>query len=152
MMIPHKQLFKLCAPVQPCLIRPIPLCFLQLSQMHDFLILVTGPAAEQDMSPPRKRSKGVTADPVSNPARPGPSHTARFMPDGGRAGKVTGAELAAELQAKTQREAKQYAALDQQLTGHGADTVQHLCHTLLWCCWAAGFGDDCADCLSHVHV
>ena len=45
------------------------------------------------------------------------------MPDGGRAGKVTGTELAAELQAKKQKDAKQFAALGQQLTGHGAETV-----------------------------
>lgn len=102
--------------------------------MHHLLILVAGSAAEQDMSPPRKRSKGVTADPVSNAARPRPSQTARFMPDGGRAGKVTGAELAAELQAKTKREAKQYAALDQQLTGHNAETVRHLLSQTM-CFW-----------------
>lgn len=48
------------------------------------------------------------------------------MPDGGRAGKVTGTELAAELQAKKQKDAKQFAALDQQLTGHGAETVRDL--------------------------
>ena len=84
---------------------------------------VAGAAAQQDMSPPRKRSRGA-ADPVSSPARPGGLHKPRFMPDGGRAGKVTGAELAAELQAKKKKDAKQFAALGQQLTGHGAETVR----------------------------
>ncbi|KAL3157471.1 hypothetical protein ABBQ32_011936 [Trebouxia sp. C0010 RCD-2024] len=81
-----------------------------------------GNAAQEDLSPPRKRSRGA-ADAVSDPARPGGPHKPRFMPDGGRAGKVTGTELAAELQAKKQKDAKQFAALDQQLTGHGAETV-----------------------------
>ena len=45
------------------------------------------------------------------------------MPDGGRAGKVTGSELAAELQAKAKQEAKQFAMLGTHLTGQGADTV-----------------------------
>ena len=93
--------------------------------------LVAGTAAQQDMSPPRKRSKGA-ADPVADSAGPGGLHKPRFMPDGGRAGKVTGAELAAELQAKKRKDAKQFAALGQQLTGHGAETVgMLLCHCSL---------------------
>lgn len=84
--------------------------------------LIAGDAAPEDLSPPRKRSRGA-ADTVSNSARRGGPHKPRFMPDGGRAGKVTGAELAAELQAKKRKDAKQFAALGQQLTGHGAETV-----------------------------
>ena len=87
--------------------------------------LGAGHAAQEDLSPPRKRSRGA-ADPVSDPARPGGPHKPRFMPDGGRAGKVTGAELAAELQAKKQRDAKEFASLGQQLTGHGAETVRNV--------------------------
>ena len=92
--------------------------------------LIAGTASQQDMSPPRKHSRA--ADPVSDPARPGGPHKPRFMPDGGRAGKVTGAELAAELQAKKQKEAKEFAALGQQLTGHGAETVRRVITTA--CC------------------
>ena len=57
------------------------------------------------------------------------------MPDGGRAGKVTGAELAAELQAKKQKDAKDFAALGQQLTGHGAETVRRVATTACYICW-----------------
>ncbi|DBA86073.1 TPA: hypothetical protein ACH3X1_005595 [Trebouxia sp. C0004] len=80
-----------------------------------------GGAGKQDMSPPRKRSRAATADVA--PDHSGGSHKPRFMPDGGRAGQVTGSELAAELKAKAQREAKQFAELGVQLTGRGADTV-----------------------------
>ena len=58
-----------------------------------------------------------------------------FMPDGGRAGQVTGSELAAELQAKAKREAKQFAALGTSVTGRGADTVSMFSlylHAVLW--------------------
>lgn len=92
-----------------------------------------GAAARQDMSPPRKLSRGA-ADTISDPARPGGPHKPRFMPDGGRAGKVTGAELAAELQAKKQIDAKKYAALGQQLTGHGAETVRRAVTTACYTC------------------
>ena len=57
------------------------------------------------------------------------------MPDGGRAGKVTGAELAAELHAKNQRDAKKYAALGQQQTGHGAETVRRVITAACCICW-----------------
>lgn len=60
-------------------------------------------------------------------ASSGGSRKPRFMPDGSRAGQVTGSELAAELKAKAQREAKQFAALGTQLTGRGADTVSLSC-------------------------
>ena len=63
------------------------------------------------------------------------------MPDGGRAGKVTGAELAAELQAKKQKDAKQFAALGQQLTGHGAETVRHDVTTVCHICWTVCCSD-----------
>lgn len=107
---------------------------LVVCSLYPHCTLVVGAAAQQDMSPPRKGSRGA-ADPVGDSARPGGPHKPRFMPDGGRAGKVTGAELAAELQAKKQKDAKQFAALGQQLTGHGAETVRckptPACHT----CW-----------------
>lgn len=45
------------------------------------------------------------------------------MADGGRAGKVTGQELAAEMQAKAVKEAADFAAMGAQVTGHGAQTV-----------------------------
>lgn len=90
---------------------------------HIILAFISGSTTQQDMSPPRKRSRGGVADLSSEPARPGNPHKPRFMPDGGRAGKVTGAELAAELQAKAMKDAKQFAAMGQQLTGHGAETV-----------------------------
>jgi len=86
----------------------------------------TGAADKQDLSPPRKRSRAGTTDPADALPRPGPSGSQkpRFMPDGSRAGQVSGSELAAELKAKAQREAKQFAALGTQLTGRGADTVR----------------------------
>jgi len=89
-------------------------------------VLCVGGAGKQDMSPPRKRSRAATADVATEHPRPdhsGGSHKPRFMPDGGKAGQVTGSELAAELKAKAQREAKQFAELGVQLTGRGADTV-----------------------------
>ena len=78
------------------------------------------------MSPPRKRSRAATAVVATDHPcldHSGTSHKPRFMPDGGRAGQVTGSDLAAELKAKAQREAKQFAELGVQLTGRGADTV-----------------------------
>ena len=90
------------------------------------VIFCVGGAGKQDMSPPRKRSRAATADIATDHSRAdhsGTSHKPRFMPDGGRAGQITGSELAAELNAKAQREAKQFAELGVQLTGRGADTV-----------------------------
>ena len=45
------------------------------------------------------------------------------MPDGSRAGKVTGQQLAAELEAKAAKEAADFAAMGVQVTGRGAETV-----------------------------
>lgn len=102
-----------------------------------------GGAGKQDMSPPRKRSRAATADNATNYPRPdhsGTSHKPRFMPDGGRAGQVTGSELAAELKAKAKKEAKQFAELGVQLTGRGADTVS------MPSCSTSFFGDVLSIC------
>ena len=45
------------------------------------------------------------------------------MADGGRAGKVTGQQLAAEMEAKAAKEAADFAAMGVQVTGRGAQTV-----------------------------
>jgi len=101
--------------------------FLHALLMHSSQVVPgVGGAGKQDMSPPRKRSRAATADIAPDDPRfdhSGASRKPRFMPDGGRAGQVTGSELAAELKAKAQREAKQFAELGVQLTGRGADTV-----------------------------
>ena len=107
------------------------------------VVFCVGGAGKQDLSPPRKRSRAATADIVTDHPRPdhsGASHKPRFMPDGGRAGQVTGSELAAELKAKAQREAKQFAELGVQLTGRGADTV------ILPSCSRSFFGNVLSNC------
>ena len=70
-----------------------------------------------DLSPPRKR-RGVADESQADEAgRP------RYMADGGRAGKVTGEQLAAEMQAKAAKDAADFAAMGVQMTGRGAGTV-----------------------------
>lgn len=49
------------------------------------------------------------------------------MADGGRAGKVTGEQLAAEMQAKAAKDAADFAAMGVQMTGRGAGTVCFVC-------------------------
>lgn len=90
----------------------------------DCFVAHAGGGGKRDLSPPRKRIR-ASADPVNALSGPGPaaSRKPRFMPDGSRAGQVTGSELAAELKVKAQRDAKQFAELGAQLTGRGADTV-----------------------------
>lgn len=55
------------------------------------------------------------------------------MADGGRAGKVTGQQLAAEMQAKAAREAADFAAMGAHVTGHGAQTVCVLWFAAILC-------------------
>lgn len=92
---------------------------LQLGNNPDQLHLLAG--ARSDQSPPRKR-RGISAEPQTDSSgRP------RFMADGGRAGKVTGQELAAEMAAKAAKEAADFAAMGIQVTGRGAQTVRFIC-------------------------
>ena len=90
-----------------------------------------------DMSPPRKQHHNSLSPPRQPPRRGGSgpgseaqaavvlsrAGTRREMADGTRTGIVKPEQVQAELRAKREADARQFATLDEEITGRGATTV-----------------------------
>ena len=80
--------------------------------------------SSDDASPPRRQQRRESPDDASPPRRPKEAiGDQKFMSDGTIAGMVAGTELAEEMARKREREAARFAALNAEVTGHGAATV-----------------------------